>query len=502
MKRIVIVIIIAVISVLFFGLESNAIADGASGMEIIDGIPSQSELETNDIRFYGAVEDGETNNAVAIQAAFDAAEQDAVVNRGRGVVLIPTVTGLGYLCDADIQLKDQILITGGGMIEFSGAYGFESNAKSGWVIDGITILGSRTTGQVGVYIHNSSVKWWIQNCQFYDIEIGIFGTKTFIGRITDNDMYLIGTLNTSCIKFTSGEGNCSKGTAYGTVNDIKIRGNMFKEFGDPTSTEPLIWIGDSTLAPVAPQNVTHAKGIDISANEITGKYAANAIKLENTRTVTIERNWFERFTAAPVYVAGQSCDNTIIRGNGFFGNLDDDSMDPVIQIDSSNNFDIFNVAIQDNTFNRIYTNHNYIEAVDVVGLVIAGNRDLVATRISLTDCTAVDVTGQLVWNHVFDTFGTGDATPSVKFRTLFNSFNGAQTITAFDDGIVGQTITIISKNAIVYDTTTANDATHDLDGSSVDITTAAADVTRWIYDGTSWTLLSFTDVSADWSGGL
>ena len=457
----------------------------------------------HDIRHpdYGAVEDGVTNNAVAIQAAIDAAEQDAVVNRGRGVVLIPTVTGLGYKCDADIQLKDQVLITGGGMIEFSGTYGFESNGKEGWVIDGITILGSETTGQIGVYIHNSSVKWWIRNCQFYDTEIGIFGTRTYFGRITDNDMYLFTMPHITCVKITSGEGNCSKGTAYGVVNDIGIRGNLFKEYGDVGSVEPLIWIGDSTLAPIDPKATTHAKNIDISGNGLTGKYSAAGVQLENTRNVTIEKNWLEQFIGPAIYLGGQHHYSPTIRANGIYGNNNDDDMDPAIKLDSTTNWNTYHLRIADNEFNRIHANHNHLELDNVIGLVLDNNYGLDPARIALTTCTGVDIR-QPEWTHIYDTFTAADATPSVKFRPLFFTDTGGLTLTAFDDPIVGQEIKVVSKGAVVYDTTTANDATHNLDGSSVDITTASGDHTRWLYDGTSWTLQAFVDVSADWSGGL
>ena len=456
---------------------------------MIDGI-------WHDIRYYGAIEDGSTDASVAIQAAFDAAEQDAVIDRGRGIVLIPCVTGLGYSCADDIQLKDQILITGGGMIKFIGTYGFESNAKSGWVIDGITIMGSTTTGQVGVYIHNASVKWWIRNCQFYDTEIGIFGTTTYIGRILNNDMYLIGMVDTSCIKLTSGEGNCSKGTAYGTVNDIGIRGNMLKEYGHATSAEPLIWIGDSALAPGTPEDVTHAKSIDISGNELTGKYSAAGVQIENTRMVTIERNWFEQFVGPAINLAGQWHYSSVLRANSIYGNNNDDHMDPAIMIDSTTDWAITSIAIIDNEFNRIHANHNYLEIEDVVGLVINNNQNLTAARIALTTCTGVDIR-QPEWNYIFDTFTAADATPTVKFRTLFFTDTGGLTITAFDDPIVGQEIKVVSKGAVVYDTTTANDATHNLDGSSVDITTAAGDISQWYYDGTSWTLMGWVDISQD-----
>lgn len=99
------------------------------------------------------------------------------------------------------------------------------------------------------------------------------------------------------------------------------------------------------------------------------------------------------------------------------------------------------------------------------------------------------------------TFQTGDATPFVNIGVNFETFAGIQTITAFDGGYKNQIIRVKSKAAITYDTTTANDATHNLDGSSVDLITADGDVTIWQFDGSSWTLLGFVDISADNSGG-
>ena len=98
-------------------------------------------------------------------------------------------------------------------------------------------------------------------------------------------------------------------------------------------------------------------------------------------------------------------------------------------------------------------------------------------------------------------FTDGDATPSiiisgVRYK-VFKTGTSGLTITDFDDGEAGDEITVISKGAIVFDTTGTN-----LIGSSVDLTTASGDVTKWVCeDGTTWRLLAFVDVSADNSSG-
>lgn len=101
------------------------------------------------------------------------------------------------------------------------------------------------------------------------------------------------------------------------------------------------------------------------------------------------------------------------------------------------------------------------------------------------------------WESSISTFGAADATPSVASGKVFKS-GGALTITDFDGGAAGQIITVLSKHAVVFDTTTAQDADHNLDGSSANITTASGDVTQWLCeDGTTWHLINFLDASAD-----
>jgi hypothetical protein len=98
------------------------------------------------------------------------------------------------------------------------------------------------------------------------------------------------------------------------------------------------------------------------------------------------------------------------------------------------------------------------------------------------------------------TFGAADATPTVALGSTFLTDTGATTITDFDNGVAGKVITVISKGAITFDVTTAQDASHNLDGSSADIVTASGDVTVWVCeDGTTWHLIRFNDASADHS---
>ena len=94
------------------------------------------------------------------------------------------------------------------------------------------------------------------------------------------------------------------------------------------------------------------------------------------------------------------------------------------------------------------------------------------------------------------TFPNVDATPNVTGATVFKSGGSTETITTFKNGIIGQTITIVSQAAITYDFNANN-----LKCGSADIVTASGDTTTWIYDGSNWYLLSWMDVSANLADG-
>jgi hypothetical protein len=91
-----------------------------------------------------------------------------------------------------------------------------------------------------------------------------------------------------------------------------------------------------------------------------------------------------------------------------------------------------------------------------------------------------------------DTFTSSDITPSVSAGNLYETHTGTLTITGFDDGIAGQTITIFSRGDVTYDVTDTN-----LKGGSTDIVTSNGDVTVWNYDGSNWYLIQYTDQTAD-----
>lgn len=134
--------------------------------------------------------------------------------------------------------------------------------------------------------------------------------------------------------------------------------------------------------------------------------------------------------------------------------------------------------------------------VDGTTLVVDETNDRLGIGTATPDCT-LHVAGSAAFSgpsETFVTLGSSDVTPSVATGNLFKTHASGQTLTMFDGGVAGQTITVISTAAVVFDVTGTN-----LKGGSADITTASGDITTWTFDGTNWYLGQFMDVSADHS---
>lgn len=113
--------------------------------------------------------------------------------------------------------------------------------------------------------------------------------------------------------------------------------------------------------------------------------------------------------------------------------------------------------------------------------------------------TGTVTTDDLVVDGVLDTgtretFTDSDTTPDVGTGSFFITNTSGVTITDFDGAgiLAGQVITVESNGAIVFDCTSSG-----FQCGSTDITTAAGDLTSWLYDGTDWHLIAFTDQSTD-----
>jgi hypothetical protein len=155
-----------------------------------------------------------------------------------------------------------------------------------------------------------------------------------------------------------------------------------------------------------------------------------------------------------------------------------------------------NIKISGNTISTDDTNGNLTLDPNGTGTIILANAVTASSTVAITGATVVNGGFAAAGTSgTFITFGAADVTPTVAGGNVFKS-GGAVTVTTFDDGVTGQAITVISEHAVVFDVTGTT-----LKGGSADITTAAGDVTSWIFDGTNWYLTNFMDVSADLSAG-
>lgn len=90
------------------------------------------------------------------------------------------------------------------------------------------------------------------------------------------------------------------------------------------------------------------------------------------------------------------------------------------------------------------------------------------------------------------TFADVDDSPDVSGNTYWNTGTSTETILDFDGSGIedGQLLFIVSKATVTYDTDG-----NLLQAGTTDLVTASGDLTVWIYDGTDWILISFTDQS-------
>ena len=117
---------------------------------------------------------------------------------------------------------------------------------------------------------------------------------------------------------------------------------------------------------------------------------------------------------------------------------------------------------------------------------------------NLTTGNLLEARGQFSANTggTFGSFSGSDTSPSVANGNLWKTDESSQTLIDFDEGVAGQTITVISAGAVIYDVTTGSSG-YNLKGGSTNITTASGDITVWTYDGTSWYLVQFMDQSSN-----
>lgn len=90
-----------------------------------------------------------------------------------------------------------------------------------------------------------------------------------------------------------------------------------------------------------------------------------------------------------------------------------------------------------------------------------------------------------------------EGTPSASGADIWKT-GGTTTITDLDDTVAGQIVRILCKHSLTFDFTTGQDADHNLDGSSVDITADTGDILQFLSeDGTTLHLMFHLDASVN-----
>lgn len=197
------------------------------------------------------------------------------------------------------------------------------------------------------------------------------------------------------------------------------------------------------------------------------------------------------------------CKNTVVQGNVIVS-ADEDAI--ILSKDNEATYAAVDIVITGNRLSSTTASkYSVDENTPTDGLIFTNNScelDASATYSLNLDSSTVNynVGGNTFNGASIVTFVDSDTTPDVSGRGVNQFFTNTTgiTITRFDNPYVGQVFSIISKGAIVYDTSSANR----LIGSSVDITTASGDLTYWICEtgGTTTSvcrLIGWTDVSAD-----
>lgn len=504
-----------------------------------------------DVRAFGAVGDGVTDNLIAIQAAVDAALATAT----GGVVFFPA--GLYSIDNGSINVTNNgnrsIWFVGAGMYSArivktttgtgdtiiwnctgnpSGIQNLGIVAASGgnFSIDGI----STTTGMNGVFFENvwmggfssgfvlSGTDIHITNCIseqnnlfgfVFDKNIRAVNCKSFLNgngfllkystspshpdepcvliACDDSDSGNVGIDidsrdNVEIIGFTVSSSGFSLNTGIritgsnqikiiggnirlcsdsgilfaGACNDVVINGMTIQEIGVTTDGVGIQMVGGSNRVLVS--------------NCIFKEIRLSAIKTGNSSNTRITNNIISSFGRNET------------AGNKFGVLIDGDASFKGATV-SSNNFVLATAETQTGiSFGSSAQGKFFIRENEFIN----------GTLMDLTNAPANTIVEQNQDGYVLTALAD-EATPSAKGRRRWKT-GGTTTITDLDDTYAGQEIIIVCKHSLTFDFTTAQDADHNLDGSSADITADTGDILVFLSeDGTTLRLISYLDASVD-----
>ena len=461
--------------------------------------------EVVNVKSFGALGDGTTDDTAAIQAAIDAlAHSGGVAGAGipgvGGVIYFPTgiyVTSAPLTINAADDLQNISLVGEGPLASVIrndatagenalSVVGVSGNSAHGLLIRDLGVHGNASSG-VGIFLQRV-----IRQVQLERVDVKGHGTNGIEFTSTGNMLVIqscrVRDNGTNGIRCSlNGEqvwlyGNSIRDNAIGI--SIGSFTNIFNVYGGD--------IHGNTTAGISLFGSETADGM-VTAIEIRGVYFE-----QNNEDITID-NPGSTLLAGNILIAANSFSQTTptagssrcidVRRGQFiyiehneFRKITDSNIDACIKVDS----EAEDVYIGPNWFPTSTTRTKL--SIDGSATRTWGftNPDNNAQEFNSWGPTASPVT----------TFGATDTTPTVVGGNVFLTHASTQTLTDFDDGVAGQEITVISKAAVTFA------FSGDLTGSSASLVTASGDVTRWVCeDGTVWILLGYVDVSVDNSAG-
>jgi len=453
--------------------------------------------------WWGAVADGTTDCVTAINAAITALGEGGELRFHKGTYMASSAINIPAVSGAVTSIK----ITGTG----SGSIIKPSTTMTNLVyatgknleIAGITLINDTSYATNGIKFNNSSSDASL-SANIHDCSIGGFTTGISANGQNYNIHSNFMQNNTTHIKFTDDGRNTSinKNIMLGGAIGIKLSKTATQAEGTRITDNTILVTGGSGSGieinagfelyighNIIDQTGSGSPGVYVY---VTGTDAVNRIKMVG--------NWLAGgLNSYSFYASGNNSDldftnNTFACNNGQAVaaglSLTDTQRANII----GNNFLLTGGGTD-------------ISEVSTSNIVKIANRATAGTAIAnIIGATTVtdDLTmsGSKIISANGGIFASAETTPSVAGGDFFTSNATAVTITAFYNGVAGQEIDIISGGVTTFDTATNTR----LRGSSVNIVTAAGDLTTWkcITGGTTasvWVLKAFVDVSANNSGG-
>ena len=258
-------------------------------------------------QWWGAVVDGVSDDSTAIQSAINT-DQPVYLSRGN------------YGCNADIELLPGTRITGIGNLYFSGNYGISANNADYFQLKGFGIIGADGASQAGVFVHNATARWLIENLYIDHVKYGVYVTNSWIGEIRGG---VIQNNTQYGIYFTNGDGNCSKGTPFSASQGILIASNI-----EIVSSVVGIQLGDLTNGG---SGSMHVGSVTVEKSVVHEGDGNIGVVCENTRGVHIG-GYFEA-NAKGIVLQGEYNESMVIEECQFWGSAG--KFNPAIEMKST-----------------------------------------------------------------------------------------------------------------------------------------------------------------------